>query len=92
MLITRNVTWQRVSPAPPAPAQANDCLSTEKAGSEADDLSTSDRGDGGLVGVLDVGLAHLNDLDVMWGFDLEAFLEERIHQVPVAGEAGDETP
>ena len=26
----------------------------------------------GVVDVLDDGLAHLNDLDVPWGFDLEA--------------------
>ena len=44
VLITRHITWQRMSPAPPAPAQMHDSLSTEEGGSEADDYSTSDRG------------------------------------------------
>ena len=34
-LITRNITWQRVSPEPPVPAQMNDSLSMEEGGSEA---------------------------------------------------------
>ena len=46
VLITRHITWQRVSPAPPAPAQMHDSLSTEEGGSE-DDESKSDRGGGG---------------------------------------------
>ena len=29
VLLTRNITWQRVLPAPPLPAQTNDSLSTE---------------------------------------------------------------
>ena len=45
-----------------------------------------------MVDELDDGLAHLNDLDVTWGFDLDAFMQERTQQVPAAGEAGDETP
>ena len=31
---------------------------------------------GGVVDEPDDGLAHLNDLDVTWGFDLAAFLQE----------------
>ena len=81
-----------MSPAPPAPAKANDSLSTEKGGTETDDLSTSDLGGGGVVDELDDGLAHLNDLDVAWGFDVDAFMQERIHQVPADGEAGIDKP
>jgi len=89
VLITRNITWQRVSPAPPVPAQLSDSLSMEEGGSEADDASTSDQGGGGVVHELDKGLARLNDLDLTWGFDLDAFLEERAQQAPAAGDAGD---
>ena len=42
----------------------------------ADDVSRSDSSGGGVVDELDNGLAHLNDLDVTWGFDLDAFLQE----------------
>ena len=49
VLITRNITWQRVSLAPPAPAQMHDSLPTEEGGSEADDESTSGRGGGRVV-------------------------------------------
>ena len=90
-LITRNITWQRVSPVPPVPAQMNDSLSMEEGGSEANDGSTSDQGGRGVVDELDDGLARLNDLDLTWGFDLDAFLEERAQQVPAAGDAGDGT-
>jgi len=69
-LITRNITWQRVSPEPPVPAQMNDSLSMEEGGSEANDGSTSDQGGRGVVDELDDGLARLNDLDLTWGFDL----------------------
>ena len=62
-------------------------------GSIADDESTSDRGGGGvvdeLVDKLDDDLAHLNNLDVTWGFDLDVFLRERRQQVPAAVDAGD---
>ena len=92
VLITRNITWQRVSPAPPTPAEACDPLSTEKGRSEADDVSTSDRGGGGVMNKLDDGLSRLNDLDVTWGFDPDAFMQERAQQTPAAGEAGGETP
>ena len=68
MLFTRNVTWQRVSSALPVPSQAKDPLSTEKGGSEVDDVSTSDRGGGGVVDELNDGLSHLNGLDVTRGF------------------------
>ena len=44
VLLTRHITWQRVSPAPSVPAQMHDSLSKEEGGSEADDESTSDRG------------------------------------------------
>ena len=90
-LITRNITWQRVSPEPPVPAQMNDSLSMEEGGSEANDGSTSDQGGRGVVDELDDGLARLNDLDLTWGFDLDAFLEERAQQAPAAGDAGDGT-
>ena len=90
-LITRNITWQRVSPVPPVPAQMNDSLSMEEGGSEANDGSTSDQGGRGVVDELDDGLARLNDLDLTWGFDLDAFLEERAQQAPAAGDAGDGT-
>ena len=90
-LIARNITWQRVSPVPPVPAQMNDSLSMEEGGSEANDGSTSDQGGRGVVDELDDGLARLNDLDLTWGFDLDAFLEERAQQAPAAGDAGDGT-
>ena len=91
MLFTRNVTWQCVSPAPPAPAETNDSPSTEKGGSEADGVSKPDGGDGGVVDELDDGLAHLDDLDVTWGFDLGASMQGRAQQAPATGEAGDGT-
>lgn len=31
---------------------------------------------------------ELNDLELTWGFDLGAFLEERAQKVPAAGDAG----
>ena len=66
MLITRNITWQSVSPAPPVPSQADDSLSTEERGSIADDESTSYRGGRGVVDALvdeqDNDLAHVNNL------------------------------
>ena len=37
------------------------------------------------------GLDNLNDLDVAWGFDLHALLQERLQEAPAAGDAGDET-
>ena len=43
-----------------------------RGGSEEDE-STSDRGGGGVADEPDDGLAHLNNLDVTWGFDLDAF-------------------
>ena len=46
LLIASHVTWQRVSSAPPVPAQMHDSLSQEEGGSEADDKSTSDGGGG----------------------------------------------
>ena len=77
LLITRHVTWQRVSPSPTVPAQMHDSLSQEEGGSEADDESTSDRGGGAVMDEQDEGLARLTDLDVTWGFDLHAFLRDR---------------
>ena len=35
----------------------------------------------------DGGLAHLNDLDVTWGFDVDAFSQEHARQAPAAGDA-----
>ena len=43
---------------------------------------------GGVVDELDDGLAHLHDLNVTWGFDLDAFMQVRAQQAPAAGEAG----
>ena len=34
-------------------------------------------------------LARLTGLDVTWGFDLHAFLQERPQETPAAGDAGD---
>ena len=42
-----------------------------------------------MVDELDDGLAHLNDLDVTWGFGLDALLQERVQQAPAAGKAED---
>ena len=89
VLFTRNITWQRVSPVPSAPAQTKDPLSTEEGGFIADDEGSSDRGGGGPVNELDDGLAHLNDLNVTLGFDLGAFLQECRQQTPAAGHVGD---
>ena len=47
LLITRHVTWQRVSPSPPVPAQMHDSLFQEEGGFEAHDESTSGGGGGG---------------------------------------------
>ena len=47
VLITRNIARQRVSPAPPVPAQMNVSMPMEEGGSIADDDSKSDRGGGG---------------------------------------------
>ena len=74
LLITRQVTWQGVSPAPSVPAQVHDSLSQEE-GSEADDESTSDRGVWGVLDDNDGGLDRLNDLGVTSGLDLHAVLQ-----------------
>ena len=37
------------------------------------------------------GLARLTDLDVTWGFDLHACLQERSYEAPLAGDADDGT-
>lgn len=62
-----------MSPVSPERAQTNDSLSTEERGSVADDESTPNRGGGGVVDELDDGLPSSNDLDVTWGFPLDAF-------------------
>ena len=72
------------------PRRMTPCL-RKGGGSKAADVSTLDRGGRGVVGELDDGLVHLNDFDVTRGFDLDAFMQERAHQAPAAGEAGDET-
>ena len=70
VLITRNVTWQRVSPAPPVPDQENDSLSTEEGESVAADESTSDQGSEGMADELIDDLAHVKrprlDVDSIW--------------------------
>ena len=46
------------------------------------------------VGVADElidDLAHMNDLDLTWGFDLDAFLRERAQQAPAARGVGEWT-
>ena len=96
MLVTRNITWQRVLPAPPVPAQTNNSWSTEESRSIADDEITPDRDGRGvvyeMVDELNDDLAHLNNFDVTWGFDLDAFLEEHRQQVPAAADAGNGKP
>ena len=64
LLITHHVTWQSVSPAPPAPAQMHDSLSEEEGGSEADDGSTSDRGGWLVTDEQGEGPDRLTDLDL----------------------------
>ena len=44
-----------------------------------------------MVYELDDSLAHLNDLDVTWRFDMDAVLQERAQQAPAAGDADDGT-
>ena len=87
LIITRHVTWQRVSSSPPVPAQMHDPLSQEKRGSEADDESRSDGGAGGVMDKQDEGVARLTDLDVTWTFDLHAPLRERSQEALAAGDA-----
>ena len=87
--IKRHVTWQRMSPSPPVPAQMHDSLSQEEGGSEANDESTSDGGVAEVMDEKDEDLARLTDLDVAWGFDLHAFMRERSQETPAAGDAGD---
>ena len=92
MLIARRIPWQRVSPAPPAPAQMRDSLSKAEGESEVDGENTSDKGGGrGGRDEWDDGLARLNDLDVTRGFDQLAFLQERTQEAPAGGDAGDGT-
>ena len=42
-----------------------------------------------LVGDLNDDQAHLHNLDLTWGFDLDEFLQERRQQAPATGDAGD---
>ena len=69
----------------------HDSLLTKEGASEADDESTSARGGGEVVDELEDRLAPLTGLDVAWGFDLDAFFQERAQQAPAAGDAGDGT-
>ena len=64
LLIARHITWQRVPPAPPVPAQKHDSLSQKEGGSEADDEGTSNRSVGGVLDEQDEDLDRLTDLDV----------------------------
>ena len=66
-------------------------MSTEERGSVADDESTLVQGGWGVADELIDDLAHMNDLDLTWGFDLDAFLRERAQQAPDVGEAGGRT-
>ena len=91
LLVTRHVTWQRVSPAPFVPAQMHDSLSQEAGGSESDDESTADRGGRGVMDEQDEVLNRLTDLDVTWRVGLHAFSWGRSQETPVAGNAGDRT-
>ena len=61
-------------PAPPVPALTNDSLSSEEEGSVVDREDTSDQGGGSVGGNLIDDLDHLDDLDVMSGLYVEAFL------------------
>lgn len=45
----------------------------------------------GVADKLDDYIAQMGDLDVPWGFDLEAVLGERTRQAPGANEAADGT-
>ena len=66
LLITRHVSWQRVSLATPVPAQVHDSPFQEKEEPEADDESTSSLGGGEVMNVQDETLDRLTDLDVTW--------------------------
>ena len=78
VLITRYITWKRVTPVLPG-ARTNEPLFTPDGVSIRDGESTSSRGGGVLVDEPDDDLAHLNDVGVMWGFDLDAFVQECRH-------------
>ena len=67
VLITGHITWQRVYPALPAPAEMHDSLSKKEGGYEADDESMLDRGGWGMVDELDDGLPRQNDVDLTLG-------------------------
>ena len=54
-----------------------------------DESNKSDRDGAGVEDELDDDLAHLNDLDVTRGFDLDAFVHENRQHAPAAGDAGD---
>ena len=59
VVIMRSATLDRVLPAPPVPAEANDSLSTEKGGGPRQRTSARR--------IEDDGRAHFNDLDVTLG-------------------------
>lgn len=63
----------------------------EEKGYEADGKRTSGRGSGGVVDKLDDGLTRLNDLELTWGFDVDAVLGEGAQQAPATADAGDGT-
>lgn len=87
--ITQNTTSQRVLPTPPVPTQMNGSLSTEEGRSIVDDKSTWDQGRGVVVDELGYDLAQLDDLNVVWECDLDAFLRERTQHVSATGDADD---
>ena len=67
MLITHNLTWKRVSPERPVPAQMNVSVSAEERGVIGSDKSTSHRSYRGLVDKLNDGLTHLIGLATCGG-------------------------
>lgn len=77
-----------ITPARLASSQIHASLSTEEdEGLEADAENTSDRGGGEVVDELHDGLAHMNNLNLTWGFELDASFEGRVQQAPAAGNA-----
>ena len=77
-------------PAPPVPSKANGSL-FEGRGSVFYDESTSGQGSVGLVDEVMDDLAHPDDFDVTWVFDVDVFVQECLQQASVVNGADDET-